>query len=62
MSKPFSSADQRHHIARLLAITTASWSIDAAKAKARPAVAASLFELKFIPRPGSPLGVAFNAS
>jgi hypothetical protein len=62
MSKPFSSAEQRHHIARLLAISTASWSIDAARAKARPVVAASLFELKFTPRPSNPLGAALNAS
>lgn len=62
MSKPFSTADQRHHIARLLAITTASWSIDAARAKARPVVAAPLFEPTFIHRPSKPLGAVINAS
>lgn len=62
MSKPFSAADQRHHIARLLAITTASWSIDAAMAKAKPVIAAPFFELKLIPRQSSLLNAATNAS
>ncbi len=62
MSKPYSTADQRHHIARLLAITTASWSIDAARAKARPVVAFPLFEPTFIPRPSKPMGAVINAA
>lgn len=33
MSKPFSAADLRRHIAQLLAVTAASWSIAAAKAR-----------------------------
>lgn len=33
MSKPFSTADLRRHIAHLLAVTAASWSIAAAKAR-----------------------------
>ena len=33
MSKPFDAADLRRHIAQLLAVTAASWSIAAAKAR-----------------------------
>lgn len=33
MSKPFGAADLRRHIAQLLAVTAASWSIAAAKAR-----------------------------